>query len=51
VIRFAALPLPTHRLLLRTEELVRSIDYGAVILTLHDGRVVQVETSEKIRLR
>jgi hypothetical protein len=51
VIRFATLPEETQRLLLRAAELLGSIDYGAVILTIHDGRVVQVEMSEKIRLR
>ena len=51
VIRFAAIPEETQRLLLRAAELLGSIDYGAVILTIHEGRVVQVEMSEKIRLR
>ena len=29
---------------------VASIDYGSVEVTIHDGRIVQIECREKIRL-
>lgn len=29
---------------------IASIDYGSVEVTIHDGRVVQIECREKIRL-
>lgn len=35
-------------------ELVRQLDglrYGTIELTVHDGRIVQIERREKIRLR
>jgi hypothetical protein len=51
VVRFAGLTDETQRLLLHAADLLASIDYGSVILTIHDGRVVQVEMSEKIRLK
>lgn len=30
---------------------VRSLQFGTIQVTVHDGRVTQVETTEKIRLR
>lgn len=36
--------------LLQVGELVRRLRFGSVVLLVQDGRVVQIETSEKIRL-
>ena len=33
------------------EEAVRSIRYGTVQIVIQDGRIVQIEKTEKIRLR
>ncbi|MGZ4108770.1 MAG: DUF2292 domain-containing protein [Actinomycetota bacterium] len=38
-------------MLLRVGELLRSIRHGNVVIVVHDGRVVQIETAEKFRLR
>ncbi len=44
-----SLPLPP--LLLRElRQALRTIRYGAVELVIHDGRVVQLERREKVRL-
>jgi len=40
-------PTPAEEQILRR---IRSLRYGAVEVTIHDSRVVQVETREKIRL-
>lgn len=37
--------------LLRVVEVLRKIDYGTVLLVVQDGKVVQIETAEKFRLR
>lgn len=50
VLKFAAIPAQ-RELLLHVHELLGSIAYGTVVLVLKDGKVIQVETSEKIRLR
>jgi hypothetical protein len=34
----------------RLIEAVQGIRYGAVEITVHDGRVVQIERTEKLRL-
>ena len=31
-------------------ETIRSISFGEVVVTVHDGRVVQIEKKEKMRL-
>ena len=49
-LRYAELPEDRRRMLLHVSELLDAIDYGTVVLVLHEGEVVQVETSEKIRL-
>ena len=36
--------------LLQVGELVRRLRFGSVLLLVQDGQVVQIETSEKIRL-
>ena len=38
---------PVLRELLRT---LRGIRYGSVVLTVHDGRVVEIHRTEKIRM-
>ena len=37
--------------LLRVSDVLRRIRFGSVLITVHDGRVVQIEMAEKIRLR
>ena len=44
-------PAEQRQLLLHVHELLGGIAYGTVVLVLQDGKVIQVETSEKIRLR
>ena len=51
VATFAALSGERKALLLHVHELLGSISYGTVVLVLQDGKVLQIETSEKIRLR
>jgi hypothetical protein len=51
VLRFAALPAEQRQLLLHVHDLLGGIAYGTVVLVLQDGKVIQVETSEKIRLK
>jgi hypothetical protein len=51
VLRFAALPSDQRQLLLHVHDLMGGIAYGTVVLVLQDGTVIQVETSEKIRLK
>jgi hypothetical protein len=50
VLKFAAMPAEERELLLHVHDLLGSIAYGTVVLVLQDGKVIQVETSEKIRL-
>jgi len=35
----------------RVRESLRTIRFGTVLIVMQDGRVVQIETAEKIRLR
>jgi hypothetical protein len=35
----------------RVEEAIRTIDYGSVLVVIHDGEVVGIETSTKVRLK
>jgi hypothetical protein len=51
VVTFAGLSDERKALLLHVHELLGSISYGTVVLVLQDGKVLQIETSEKIRLR
>jgi hypothetical protein len=51
VLRFASLSPSQRELLLHVHDLLGDIAYGTVVLVLQDGKVIQVETSEKIRLR
>jgi hypothetical protein len=51
VVRFAALDEEKRLLLLHVHGLLEAIPYGTVVLVMQDGKVIQIETSEKIRLR
>ena len=35
----------------RIEELLRNIQYGNVVITVQDGRIVQIDKTEKYRIR
>jgi hypothetical protein len=50
VLRFVAMDEEERRLLLHVHDLLGGIAYGTVVLVLQDGKVIQIETSEKIRL-
>jgi hypothetical protein len=50
VARFADLDGELQRLLLSVAGLVSSIEYGTVQIVMQDGEVMQLQTSEKIRL-
>lgn len=41
---------PPLELLQRLSEALHGLRYGAVAITVHDGRVVQIERTEKLRL-
>ena len=51
VLRFEALDEEQRRLLLHVHGLLETIPYGTVVLVMQDAKVIQIETSEKIRLR
>ncbi len=51
VLRFASLSGERRALLLHIDELLSEIDFGNVMIVMQDGKVIQIETSEKIRLR
>ena len=51
VLRYAALDGERRALLLHVNELLDEIAFGTVVIVLQDGTVMQIETSEKIRLR
>lgn len=51
IARYAALDPARRALLLHVDELLDEIAFGHVVIVLQDGRVIQIETSEKIRLR
>ncbi len=38
-------------ILLRIRDSLRAITFGTVVLVVQDGKVVQIETAEKIRVR
>lgn len=37
-------------LLAQVQVAIRSVRFGSVLLTIHEGRVVQLETREKVRI-
>jgi hypothetical protein len=51
ILRYAALDPERRALLLHVDELLAEIAFGTVVMVLQDGKVIQIETSEKIRLR
>jgi hypothetical protein len=51
VVRFAMLEPERRSLLLHAHELMEAITFGSIVVVLQDGHVLQIETSEKIRLR
>ena len=50
VLRFATLSEERRTLLMQVNDLLAQIDYGTVVIVMHEGNVTQIETSEKIRL-
>jgi hypothetical protein len=48
---FAPLSQDEQEVLLRVVEVLRKVKYGTVLLVVQDGKVVQIEMAEKIRLR
>jgi len=50
VLRFATLSADRRRFLLQVNDLLGQIEYGAVVIVMHEGRITQIETSEKMRL-
>ena len=50
VLRFATLPEDRRTLLVQVNDLLGQIDYGAVVIVMHEGKITQIETSEKMRL-
>jgi len=50
VLSFATLPHERRELLLQVNDLLDQIAFGTVVIVLHEGRVTQIEASEKIRL-
>ena len=50
VIRFAALSDEEQVLLLKIYDMMQTIPFGTIELVLHQGDVVQIETSEKFRI-
>jgi hypothetical protein len=50
VIRFAGLPEEERQILLKIHDMMGAIPYGTIELVLHQGAVVQIETSEKFRI-
>ena len=50
ILRFATLPDERRTVLMQVSDLLEQIDYGNVVIVVHEGRVTQIEMSEKIRL-
>jgi hypothetical protein len=48
---FEALSDEERAVLLRVAEVLRKLKFGTVLLVVQDGKVVQIEMAEKIRLR
>jgi len=38
-------------ILMKVADVLRRIEFGTVVLTVQDGKVVQIEMAEKFRLR
>ena len=50
VLRFATLPQDRRALLMQVNDLLEQIEFGAVVIVMHEGKITQIEMSEKIRL-
>jgi len=37
--------------MLKIIELIESLQFGSIIIVIQDGRIIQIEKNEKIRLR
>jgi hypothetical protein len=48
---FATLTQEEQAVLLKVVEVLRKLRFGTVLLVVQDGKVVQIEMAEKIRLR
>jgi hypothetical protein len=48
---FAPITEDEQEVLLQVVELLRKLRFGTVLLVVQDGKVVQIEMAEKIRLR
>ena len=48
---FETLSEEERAVLLRVAEVLRKLKFGTVLLVVQDGKVVQIEMAEKIRLR
>jgi hypothetical protein len=48
---FEAFSDEERAVLLRVAEVLRKLKFGTVLLVVQDGKVVQIEMAEKIRLR
>jgi hypothetical protein len=48
---FAPLSQEEQQVLLHVVEVLRKLSYGTILLVVQDGKVVQIETAEKIRLK
>ncbi len=49
--RFAALSPKERELLLKVADILERLQFGTILLVVQDGKVVQIEMAEKIRLR
>jgi hypothetical protein len=47
----AGISLDELAVLLRVGDILRRVEFGSVLLVVQDGRVVQIEMAEKVRLR
>jgi hypothetical protein len=48
---FEGLSDEERAVLVKVAEVLRKLKYGTVLLVVQDGKVVQIEMAEKIRLR
>lgn len=40
-----------EKVLLQLKEMLRNVKYGSITLVIQDGKVIQIEKSEKVRLK
>ena len=48
---FSPITEEEQQVLLHVVEVLRKLNFGTVVLVVQDGKVVQIEVAEKIRLR